>query len=66
MATGHARHESFFETDGFDPDWAIWWANHSVDQVNALLGTELTRSELVGETIGLSRVQPPRDQGPHG
>jgi hypothetical protein len=46
------------ETDGFDPDWAIWYADHAVDQVNMLLGSELSRAELVYELIRLSREQP--------
>lgn len=58
MSTGHGHHEAFVETNGFDPDWAIWYANHAVDQVNGLLGSELSRAELVYELIGLSREQP--------
>jgi len=58
MKTGHAHHEAFIETDGFDPDWAIWYANHAVDQLNSLLGVDLSRAELVYEFIGLSREQP--------
>lgn len=57
MSTGHGHHEAFIETDGFDPDWAIWYANHAVDQVNNLLGSELSRAELVSELIELSREQ---------
>jgi len=57
MSTGHAHLEAFIETDGFDPDWAIWYADHAVDQLNALLGTELSRSDLVYELVGLSREQ---------
>lgn len=58
MATGGAHHEAFIETDGFDPDWAIWYADHTQDQVNSLLGTDLSRAEIVYELIGLSREQP--------
>jgi len=58
VATGNAHHEAFTETDGFDPDWAIWYADHAQDQVNSLLGTDLSRAELVYESIGLSREQP--------
>lgn len=58
LRTGHAHHEAFLATDGFDPDWAIWYADHTVDQVNALLGTELSRAELIFELVGLSREHP--------
>jgi hypothetical protein len=57
-STGDGHHEAFIETDGFDPDWAIWYANHAVDQVNSLLAAELSRAELVYELIGLSQEQP--------
>jgi hypothetical protein len=58
MSTGHAHHQAFIDTDGFDPDWAIWYADHAVDDVNALLGTDMSRADLVYEVIGLSREQP--------
>jgi len=58
MTTGRAHHEAFIASDGFDPDWAIWYANHVVDQANSLLGAELSRAEFVYELIGLSREQP--------
>lgn len=57
MSTGLGHHDAFIATDGFDPDWAIWYANHAVDRVNALLRTDLSRAELVYELIGLSREQ---------
>jgi hypothetical protein len=58
MKTGHAHHEAFIATDGFDPDWAIWYADHTVDEVNSLLGAELSRAMLVYEFLGLGREQP--------
>ena len=58
MSTGRGHHDAFIETDGFDPDWAIWYADHAVDRVNAMLGTDLSRAELVYEFVGLSREQP--------
>ncbi len=60
-ATGGAHHEAFIETDGFDPDWAIWYAEHAQDQVNSLLGADLSRAEIVYELVGLSREQPTND-----
>jgi len=48
------------EIDAFDPDWAIWYVNHAVDQVNSLLGAGLSRADFVYELIGLSREQPAR------
>jgi NAD(P)H-hydrate epimerase len=57
VATGQAHHEAFTASGGVDPDWAIWYADHTVDQVNDLLGSELSRADLVYEYIGLSREQ---------
>ncbi|MGH2545020.1 MAG: hypothetical protein ACRDIB_19680 [Ardenticatenaceae bacterium] len=45
--TGHAHHQAFIETDGADPEWPIWYAEHIQEQVGNLLGREFTRSELV-------------------
>lgn len=45
--TGHAHHQAFIETDGADPDWPTWYAEHLQVQLNRLLGTPCARSELV-------------------
>ncbi len=58
ITTGNSHHEAFIETEGFDPDWAIWYADHALDQVNSQLGTTPSRAELIYELVGLSRTQP--------
>lgn len=58
MSAGQEHHDAFIETDGFDPDWAIWYADHAIDRVNALLDTDLSRADFVYELVGLSREQP--------
>ena len=45
--TGKAHHQAFIETDGEDPDWAIWYANHLRDRLTPFLAAPLTRSRLV-------------------
>ena len=45
--TGRAHHEAFIETDGADPEWPLWYAQHLVDKIGKLLNAELTKSELV-------------------
>lgn len=45
--TGRAHHQAFIETDGDDPDWPIWYAEYLQEDLNRLLGTPCTRSELV-------------------
>ncbi len=46
-AAGPAHHRAYQETDGFDPDWPIWYANYLQAGINELLGTSFTQSELV-------------------
>lgn len=46
-ATADAHHAAFIETDGDDPEWPLWYAQNLVDQLNDLLGANLTTSELV-------------------
>jgi len=47
VATGQAHHEAFEATNGDDPDWPIWYAEHLRQPMNKLLHDELTRSQLV-------------------
>ena len=47
VETAQAHHQAFIETDGADPDWPIWYAQHMHDQLTSLLGANFTRSELV-------------------
>ena len=54
---GHQHHEAFFETDGADPEWPLWYADRLQDRLSNLLGTELTRSEIVYLLIHLGKEQ---------
>ena len=45
--SGPAHHQAYIETDGDDPDWPIWYADYLRDRLNALLGMELTRTQLI-------------------
>ena len=31
--TGEAHHQAFLETDGEDPEWAIWYAGYLQDRL---------------------------------
>ena len=44
--TGSAHHRAYFATNGDDPDWPLWYAETMQKDLNGLLGTSLTRSEL--------------------
>lgn len=45
--TGHAHHEAFASTDGADPDWPIWYAEHLQTSLEAALRVSFTRSQLI-------------------
>lgn len=45
--TGEAHHEAYIETDGYHPDWPLWYAEQMLEPLNALLNASMTRSELV-------------------
>lgn len=45
---GPAHHAAFVETDGHDPDWALWYAHHVIAELREILGQpDLTESRLV-------------------
>jgi hypothetical protein len=54
---GHLHHEAFIEVDGADPEWPLWYADRLQDRLSALLGTDLTKSELVCLLVHLGKEQ---------
>ncbi|HEU5302962.1 MAG TPA: hypothetical protein VLD62_03605 [Acidimicrobiia bacterium] len=47
-AAGTAHHAAFAATDGADPEWPEWYADHVLDDVRTILDSPgLTRSRLV-------------------
>ncbi len=55
---GQKHHEAYLETDGVDPEWPLWYADWLMDKLPALLGTNLTKSELVYLLVQLGKEQP--------
>lgn len=47
VETGKAHHDAFIATDGDDPDWPIWYADHLQQRLSGLIGMPLTRSRLI-------------------
>jgi thioesterase domain-containing protein len=45
--TAEAHHKAFSATEGEDPDWAIWYADHLLDNMRKLLKANFTKSELI-------------------
>jgi hypothetical protein len=58
METEQAHRRAFSETNGFDPDWPIWYADYLFDRISPLLEANMSRSELVYLLVHLSKVQP--------
>jgi hypothetical protein len=46
-AAGHAHHQAYLTTNGDDPEWPLWYANHLKDKLNARFDHHFTQSELV-------------------
>ncbi len=55
--TGPAHHRAYIQTDGADPEWPLWYAEHIQAQVNGLLGASLTRSKIVQLLVSASEEQ---------
>ena len=55
--TGRAHHEAYIETNGFDPEWPLWYAEYLKDKLPDHLGRELTRSEIIYNLMGAQQAQ---------
>ena len=42
-----AHHQAYIETDGADPEWPLWYAEHLRERLGALLNASFTKSEFV-------------------
>ena len=43
VETARAHHAA---TGGVNPQWAAWYADHAIDDINRLVGAEMTATEL--------------------
>lgn len=57
METGEAHHQAYIETDGADPDWAIWYADYLHDKLSEHLGVTLTKSDIIYQVMRISYLQ---------
>ena len=55
--TGHAHHQAFIETDGADPEWALWYASYLQSPLSALLQKNFTQSLIVYELVRLDKTE---------
>src|SRR5918999_5326174 len=58
-----AHHQAYIETDGVDPEWPLWYAEHLRERLGALLDASFTKSELVYMLILVANEQPLRAPG---
>ena len=56
-ATAEAHHEAFVETDGDDPEWPLWYADHVRESLNAALDRDYTTSELVHLLVSAEKAR---------
>lgn len=56
--TQKAHHQAYFEADGFDPEWPIWYADYLMPRLRPLLGPDMSRSKLIYLLVHLSKIQP--------
>jgi hypothetical protein len=61
--TEHAHRRAFSETDGFDIEWPIWYADYLIDRLPPLLEASMSRSDVVYLLVHLSRIQPAEAPG---
>lgn len=54
--TGRAHHQAFIESDGADPEWALWYATHLQKPLSDLLNLEFTRSLIVYELVRMNKT----------
>jgi hypothetical protein len=46
--TSEDHHVAFKETDGVDPDWSIWYADHLIENgIEKMLDARLLKSDLI-------------------
>ncbi len=54
-AAGPAHHAAFLDTDGEDPEWPLWYAEHILEDARTVLDRpDLTRSRLVWALVAAS------------
>jgi hypothetical protein len=52
---GPAHHQAYIHTNGEDPEWPLWYAQHLQAGVQKALGKSLTVSELVYWLVRVER-----------
>lgn len=56
--TEQAHFQAYIDTDGFDPDWPIWYADYLLHRLLPQLEASMSKSELIYLLVHLSKIQP--------
>lgn len=56
--TQHSHHQAYLSSDGYDPDWPLWYAGYLLDKLPPILQVDLTKSELTYWMVYLSKRDP--------
>jgi hypothetical protein len=56
--TSEDHHVAYKETDGVDPDWSIWYAQHLLEQgFDKMLGASILKSDLIYLLVMADKTQ---------
>jgi hypothetical protein len=53
--TQKEHHQAYIETDGYHPDWAIWYAEYLFEKLPKFLNMEMIRSEIIYNLVLLDK-----------
>ena len=65
MSTGHAHHQAYIETDGVDPDWAIWYGNYLEKPISGLIDAEPSATEITEKLVLLDKEFSEKSRSDH-
>lgn len=54
--TQKEHHQAHIETDGYHPDWAIWYADYLFEELPKFLSDEMIRSEIIYNLVLLDKM----------
>ena len=55
VQAGADHAEAYFDSDGEDPEWPMWYADHMLESLRELLASNFTKSDLVYLLVQASR-----------
>ncbi len=56
IETGHHHPQAYLDSDGIDPEWALWYAGHLQTRIWDTFGDVPTRSRLVHLLLSAEEV----------